>query len=370
LQPLPIAMANRGTALAVSRDERRDYVRSARRVGLHYVDDQGRGFTRRRVGTGFRYFDEHGRVIRAERTLGRIRALAIPPAWTDVWICPSPNGHIQATGRDARGRKQYRYHARFREVRDQTKYERIFDFAAALPALRARVESDLATPGLGRDKLLATVVCLLDRTHLRIGNEEYARLNKSFGLTTLHDRHARVRGSRLTLQFRAKAGIQHSVCVVDRRLAAIVKRSQDLPGEQLFQYVDERGRRRGIGSADVNDYLRQVSGQDFTAKDFRTWAATVHAAIALSTLGAGSTQRESKARLKEALLATARRLGNTPAICRKCYIHPAVCDAYLAGQVLSKLRDASANRSRTGLRPEEKAVLLFLKRLASKRKSA
>jgi DNA topoisomerase-1 len=363
-------MSRISTAAARPRDDRHDYLRSARRVGLHYVDDQSVGWTRRRVGQSFRYLDERGRPIRAERSLARIRALAIPPAWTEVWICPSATGHIQATGRDVRGRKQYRYHARFRAVRDQTKYERIFEFAAALPHVRSRAERDLSASGLPREKLIATVVCLLDLTHLRIGNEEYARLNQSFGLTTLENRHARVRGSRLLLHFRGKGGIERKVAVVDRRLACVIKRCQDLPGEKLFQYVDEAGELRTIDSADVNDYLRETTGQDFTAKDFRTWAATVHAAVTLAELGAGATGKESKQRLKEALETTARRLGNTPTICRKCYIHPSVCESYLAGQVLPALRVVSQGRSRTGLRPDEKAVLVFLKRIAQKLKKS
>ncbi len=278
---------------------------------------------------------QKGKPIRDEQRLLRIKRLAIPPAWTDVWICPSPNGHIQATGRDARRRKQYRYHERWREIRDENKYDRLVNFGKALPKIRRRLKKDLALSGLPREKVLATIVQLLERSLIRVGNEEYARENKSFGLTTMQDRHVDVKGSKLRFRFRGKSGRQHEVDVTDRRIARIVSKLQDLPGQSLFQYLDDEGNVRDITSQDVNEYLREITGEDFTAKDFRTWAGTVLAAIALSAAGEFETKKQAKANIKNAIEAVAKILGNTPAVCRQCYIHPAVLETYLNGNSIN-----------------------------------
>ena len=296
------------------------------------------GLRRHRAGRGFVYRDAAGRRVRDGATLARIRALAIPPAWTEVWIAPSPHGHIQALGRDARGRKQYRYHARWREVRDATKYTRMLAFARALPRIRARLRTDLARPGLPRDKVLATVVRLLETTLIRVGNEAYARTNRSFGLTTMRDRHVRVRGATLRFHFRGKGGKEHAVDVRDPRLARIVRRCQDLPGQELFQYIDDDGRRQSLDSADVNAYLREIAGEEFTAKDFRTWAGTVLAALALAEVASFASKREARRNITRAVESVAARLGNTPTISRKCYVHPAVIEAYLDGVTLDAYR--------------------------------
>jgi DNA topoisomerase I len=342
-----------------------DPVASAKAAGLRYVDDSQPGLHRRRAGKSFIVLDTRGRRVRDCETLRRVRHLAIPPAWTDVWICSSPDGHIQATGRDARGRKQYRYHPRWRTVRDETKYARALAFARALPALRARVEEDLGRPGLPREKVLATVVRLLETTFIRVGNEEYARHNKSFGLTTLRDDHVDVRGSTLRFNFRGKGGKRHEVGITDRRVARVVRRCQDLPGQELFQYVDDDGTRRTVDSADVNAYLREVTGEDFTAKDFRTWAGTVLAALALQELQVSPSATQAKKNVLRAVEAVARQLGNTPAICRKGYVHPGVIEAYMEGATLGAIRPQPARRMRTALpslRPEETALLRLLRR--------
>jgi DNA topoisomerase-1 len=304
-------------------------VGSAAAAGLRYVSDAAPGIARQRAGTTFHYFAPDGKAIRDRDTLGRIRSLAVPPAWSNVWICPRADGHLQATGRDARGRKQYRYHGRWREVRDETKYERMVAFAKALPRIRRRVRHDLALPGLPREKVLATVVRLLETTRMRVGNEEYARANDSFGLTTLRVRQVRVQGSTMSFRFRGKSGVWHQFALNDRKLAAIVRRMRDLPGYELFQYVDEQGETRAVDSADVNAYLKSVAGEEFTSKEFRTWAGTVLAAQALHQLG----QPGDKGKLAQAIEQVARQLGNTKAVCRKCYIHPAVIDAYLEGRL-------------------------------------
>jgi len=275
--------------------------------------------------------------------LARIRALAIPPAWREVWICPSAAGHLQATGRDAKGRKQYRYHARWREIRDETKYGRMAAFARALPRIRARVRRDLARPGLPREKALATVVRLLETTFIRVGNDEYARQNASYGLTTLRARQVRVRGARLRFCFRGKSGVEHRIELADRRLAAIVRRMQDLPGEELFGYVDDAGATRSIESDDVNRYLKECAGEEFTSKDFRTWAGTLLAARALRGREAASAM-QARRELAQAVAEVARRLGNTPAVCRKCYIHPAVPEAFATGTLASTLKNRSDRR--------------------------
>jgi DNA topoisomerase-1 len=296
--------------------------------------------------------------------LARIKALAIPPAWTDVWVCPWPNGHVQATGRDDHGRKQYRYHATWRSRRDDSKYSRMIAFGRSLARIRRATDRDLSRPGLHRRKVLAAVVRLLETTLIRVGNAEYARNNRSFGLTTMCDRHATIEGERIRFRFRGKSGISHTVSIRDRCLAQIVKRCQDLPGQELLQYVDGRGRVHDVSSGDVNDYLRTITREEFTAKDFRTWAGTVLALIALQEFAAFDSQVQAKKNIVKAIESVARRLGNTPSVCRKCYIHPAVLDAYLEGTMLESLRQ----RARTeladihGLTPEESAVLALLQR--------
>ncbi|HVL82652.1 MAG TPA: DNA topoisomerase IB [Actinomycetota bacterium] len=335
-------------------------------VGLRYVTDAMPGITRRRSGKGFSYRGPDGRPVREPGELARFRALAIPPAWTEVWICPDPDGHLQATGRDQRGRKQYRYHPLWRQVRDQAKYGEMVAFGSALPRIRARVQRDLSRPGLGREKVLATIVRLLDTTGLRIGNEEYARENDSYGLTTLRDSHALIGQGRVTFRFRGKSGRQASVQVADRRLARIVKACRDIPGQELFQYLDEAGEAKVVGSGDVNDYLREISGQAFTAKDFRTWAGTVSAACALREMGHAETQTEAKRRVVRAVEAVAGDLGNTPAVARKCYVHPGVIESYLAGtldDVWGRPAEGRKQPRKTkGLSADEEFVLALLKR--------
>ncbi|HYT89039.1 MAG TPA: hypothetical protein VEL76_10045, partial [Gemmataceae bacterium] len=340
---------------------------TARSAGLRYVRDDCPGIRRVRCGKSFRYLDSSGQPLRDEVTLARIRSLAIPPAWTDVWICALANGHLQATGRDAHGRKQYRYHPRWRTVRDETKYDRMIAFGQALPRLRARVEADLALPGLPRPKVLATVVRLLATTLIRVGNEEYARANGSFGLTTLRNHHVKVAGETVHFAFRGKSGVRHRIDVHDRRLARVVRRCRDLPGHELFQYLDEQGRTRAIDSADVNDYLREAAGEEFTAKDFRTWAGTVLAAHALQEFAKFDSQAQAKHHVVAAIEVVAKRLGNTVSVCRKCYVHPAVVEAYLDGSLVDALRPR-VTKERTvtlhDLDPEEEAVLAFLQELA------
>jgi DNA topoisomerase I len=340
-----------------------DPAEAAAEAGLRYVSDEQPGYSRKRKGDDFEYLDMEGRPIEDEQRVLRIKRLAIPPAWTDVWICPSPNGHIQATGRDARRRKQYRYHERWREVRDENKYEKMLLFGQALPKIRKRVDEDLALPGLPRNKILATVVQLLERTFIRVGNEEYARDNKSFGLTTMRDQHVEVKGSKLRFRFRGKSGIRHEVDVTDRRIARIISKLQDLAGQELFQYVDENGEVHDVTSQDVNDYLREITNEDFTAKDFRTWAGTVMAAVALQAVGVFETKKQAKANVKSAISAVSKMLGNTPAICRKCYVHPAVLETYLGGSSIEGLKQKAkdALESETiDLREGEAAILKFL----------
>ena len=336
---------------------------TARAAGLRYVTDGEPGIRREPDGDGFRYLLPDGSEVDDGDTLERIRSLAIPPAWTDVWITTSPRGHIQATGRDARGRKQYRYHPRWREVRDETKYGRMVEFAQALPGLRRRVERDLRRRGLPREKVLATVVRLLETTMMRVGNEEYAQKNHSFGLTTLRDRHARVGRNGVRFVFRGKSGKEHSVGVRDRRVGRVIKQCQELPGQVLFQYRDRDGELRRVDSDDVNDYLRETTGEDFTAKDFRTWAGTVLAARALQELESVDSETQAKRNVVAAIEAVAKQLGNTRTVCRKCYVHPAVIDAYMDGTMVEVLRARAENALRgplQRLRPEEAAVLALL----------
>jgi DNA topoisomerase-1 len=344
----------------------------AEEAGLRYVSHDQPGYTRKAKGDDFEYFDTEGKPIRDEQRLLRIKGLAIPPAYTDVWICPSANGHIQATGRDARGRKQYqyRYHKRWRAARDENKYDRMVLFGEALPKIRKRVEADLALPGLRQNKVLATVVQLLQRTFIRVGNEEYARDNKSFGLTTMKGRHVDVNGSKLRFRFQGKSGIKHDVDIQDRRIAKIVAKVQDLPGQNLFQYLDEDGEARDITSQDVNDYLREITGEDFTAKDIRTWAGTVLAAIALNAAGGFETKKQAKANIKNAIRAVAKILGNTPAICQKCYIDPVVLESYLDGDIIEGLKlktDEALENEAVDLRTGEVAILKFLQAKLAKK---
>ena len=335
-------------------------------AGLRYVSDGAPGLRRVRSGRGFRYVSADGRPVREKETLRRIRSLVIPPAWRDVWICPSPQGHIQAVGRDARGRKQYRYHPRWRVVRDEAKYERLVAFAHRLPPLRARVDADLRRAGLPREKVLAAIVRLLETTLIRVGNDEYARHNRSYGLTTLKDRHADVSRGRIAFRFRGKAGKAHTIRLDDPRLARIVKRCQDLPGEELFQYLDEDGSVCDVESGDVNDYLRAITAQDFTAKDFRTWAGTVLAAWALAGRRTFTTQAQARTNVRRAVEEVADRLGNTVAVCRKCYVHPAVFASYLDGTLARALRGPSEREPpRRGLSRRERAVLALLSKKVS-----
>jgi DNA topoisomerase-1 len=352
-------------------------VKSARDAGLRYVADTRPGI-RREMGTlGFKYIGVNGRVIRDKVEITRINKLAIPPAWTDVWICPDPRGHIQATGRDAKGRKQYRYHPQWRVSRDENKYDRMIAFADALPKIRRRTNADLAKPGLPREKVLATVVQLLEKSLIRVGNDEYAKKNRSFGLTTMRNKHVEVKGSKVKFEFKGKSGVRHAVDVDDKRLARVVRACQDLPGQELFEYFDEDGTRCDVDSGDVNAYLKEVTGQDFTAKDFRTWAGTVLACTALQDFDEYGSQAQAKKNVVQAVEAVAGLLGNTRAVCRKSYIHPAILDAYMDGtmlETLSKKAGAGVKKKLGKLRPDEHAVLAILqKRLSSeakKRKAA
>jgi DNA topoisomerase-1 len=336
---------------------------AAESAGLLYVTDERPGIERRPSGDGFSYFKPDGEPLRDEAALERIRRLAVPPAWTDVWICPKANGHLQATGRDARGRKQYKYHPQFREVRESTKYEHMMEFARSLPGIRARLAEHMALRGLPREKVLATIVHLLETTLIRVGNDGYAKTNRSFGLTTLRDPHVTVNGSQLRFQFKGKGGKTWRLQVKDRRIAKIVKACQELPGQELFQYFDEKGELKDVTSADVNAYLREITGRDITAKDFRTWAGTVLAALALREFEAFDCQAGAKKNLRAAIERVASRLGNTPTICRKCYIHPEVLAAYTEGALLLEIKEQVEAELREGLeslKPEEAAVLALL----------
>lgn len=329
------------------------------------------GIRREHAGQGFRYRYATGDVVTDQAVLQRIRSLAIPPAWKDVWICPDPVGHLQATGCDDRHRKQYRYHRLWREVREETKYNRMISFGKALPGIRRRVVKDLALHGLNRRKILATVVRLLEVSLIRVGNDEYERENDSFGLTTLKNRHVDVKGAEIRFHFRGKGGKKHQIDVRDRQLARIVRKCQELPGQELFEYVDADGKPQDVKSTDVNEYLHEITGQDFTAKDFRTWAGTVLAALALREFQKFDSKAQAKKNIVQAIEAVASRLGNTPSICKKCYVHPHVLEGYLDG-TLAKALSARAQRlngSRGDLRPEEAAVLALLqRRLAAREK--
>ena len=336
-------------------------IADAQAARLRYVSDTKPGIRRQRAGRGFKFVGPEGREVTDAATLERIRALVIPPAWTDVWICPIPNGHLQATGRDVRGRKQYRYHARWREIRDAQEYGKMLAFGAALPRIRRRVRRDLKLPGLPRNKVLAIVVYLLENTLIRVGNEEYTRENGSYGLTTLRDEHAKIQGDTIRFHFRGKSGKMRAVAITDKRLARLVRRCRDLPGHELFQYLDDERNPRSIDSQDGNEYLREIAGQEFTAKDFRTWAGTMLAATTLIQIGPSPSAHAGKKRTVAAVKFVAECLGNTVAVCRKCYIHPQVLDSYLAGTLGKRFRSAPNGRATPGLRSGEMSLLAFLK---------
>ncbi len=338
---------------------------AASEAGLRYTNDDRPGISRRRRGRGFQYLDPDGRTITAAAERARIDALAVPPAWTDVWICPSPNGHLQATGRDARGRKQYRYHPRWREVRDEAKYGRLIAFAAALPKIRRRVDRDIARHSLSKPRVVATIVRLLDETNIRVGNDEYARENRSFGLTTMRKRHVDVDGSLITFRFRGKGGKLSDVDVSDARVARVLRRCEGLPGQHLFQYVGDEGEPVDIDSDDVNAYLHDIAGDDFTAKDFRTWTGTVLAAWALEELGEAGSPAGAKRQVVRAVESVAKELGNTPAVCRGSYVHPEVIEAHLEGNLtraLGRKADRRVAGGMRGLTAHEAAVLALLRR--------
>src|SRR3954447_4971760 len=336
---------------------------AAESAGLIYVSDEEPGIRRKRAGKGFAYVKPNGEPLRDPAALERIRKLAIPPAYTDVWICPKANGHLQATGRDAKGRKQYRYHPAFRDVRESTKFEHMMDFARALPTVRATISEHMSRRGLPREKVLATVVHLLETTLIRVGNDDYAKTNKSYGLTTLRDPHVKVEGAELRFRFKGKSGKTWNLRVKDRRVAKIVKACQDLPGQELFQYIDENGERKDVTSADVNAYLKEITGRDITAKDFRTWAGTVLAALALQEFETFDTEAKAKKNVRAAIERVASRLGNTPTICRKCYIHPEILSSYAEGAMLLEVKnqlEAELREDLASLKPEEAAVLGLL----------
>jgi DNA topoisomerase-1 len=353
---------------SAAEDRAADPQEAAESAGLTYVSDVESGIRRKRYGSRFAYFGSSGSKIKDPSTLRRIRKLAIPPAWTDVWICAKSNGHLQATGRDARGRKQYKYHPAFREIRECTKYEHIVEFAKSLPTIRAKVQQDMALKGLSREKVLATVVDLLETTHIRVGNDSYAKENKSYGLTTLRNQHVAVNGSELRFHFKGKGGKVWRLQVKDRRIAKVVRACQELPGQELFQYFDD-GELRDVTSSDVNSYLRDITGRDVSAKDFRTWHGTVMAALALQDVQEFEGKAALKRNIKAAIAQVASRLGNTVAICRKCYVHPEILQAYAEGQLLLHIEeDSKANRreDQARLKPEEAAVLALLEKRLSR----
>jgi len=337
---------------------------AAELAGLRYVSDARPGIRRRKAGTGFTYTRADGTRLSETDALKRIKSLAIPPAWTDVWISPFADGQIQATGRDAKGRKQYRYHERFREVRESTKYEHLVAFAAALPGIRKKVKEHMALPGLAREKVLATVVHLLETTLIRVGNDEYAEQNNSYGLTTLKNRHVAVNGNEVRFRFTGKSGKQWSLRVRNRRVAKIMRACQELPGQELLQYIDESGNCQDVTSTDVNSYLKEITGKDITAKDFRTWAGTVLAAMALNELESFDSATQAKRNLRAAIEKVASKLGNTPTICRKCYVHPEVLNSYMDGNLVLEFKAKAESELRGNvqrLKPEEAAVLALLR---------
>lgn len=316
-----------------------DMLLSAQAARLRYVNDRMPGFCRKRAAKGFRYVDTQGRPLHDARHLARIKALAIPPAWNNVWICPYANGHIQAIGCDAKGRKQYRYHKEWRAIRDEAKYDHMIDFALHLPLIRKQVDADLARTGLCKEKVLALVVALLEKTMIRVGNDEYARTNRSFGLTTLRNHHVDILGGQIVFQFRGKSRIEHAIRLQNSRLARLIRKMKDLPGQELFQYIDNDGRHYPINSSDVNQYLKDITGRDYSAKDFRTWSGTLHTFQALVSLEACESQTQAKKNVMEAITAAALKLGNTPTICRKCYVHPVIIETYMAGKLMESIQD-------------------------------
>jgi DNA topoisomerase-1 len=346
----------------VSSPRAAEHRRAASRAGLRYVTDGVSGIRRKRVGSGWAYYAPDGVRIEDPSVRKRLNALAIPPAWTQVWICPDPDGHIQATARDARGRKQYRYHPQYREARDRSKFRRMLEFSEVLPRLRERIERDLRAESLSRRQILATVVRLLDRTLIRVGNDEYARENRSYGLTTLRRRHVTVEGAMLRFSFRGKSGVEHTIALADPRLAKIVQRCRELPGEELFQYVDGKGRRQLISSDDINAYLREITGRDITAKDFRTWGGTMLAAVELRRMGEAASRRETDRNIIAAIDTVAERLGNTRAVCRKYYVHPVLLEAYRMGDTVPQPSPKGTGHRERGaaLRRDEVLVLQFL----------
>jgi DNA topoisomerase-1 len=344
----------------------KDPRKSAKLAGLRYIHCGIPGIQRKRAGKGFAYFDVDSHAVRDRETLGRIRSLVLPPAWQSVWICPFSDGHLQATGVDARGRRQYRYHPHYRRIRNHTKFHRMLDFAKALPKIRAHVEKNLKLPGLPRPKVIATIVKLLETTFIRVGNEEYAQENSSFGLTTLRDRHVRIEGGTLRLQFRGKSAQMHDVAVEDKRLARIIRDCRDLPGYELFQYVDDLGEIHSVDSSDVNGYLHEISGEEFTAKDFRTWAGTIQTALVLAESEVASSESAAKRTIVAAIKQTAARLGNRPATCRNYYVHPTVIDSWLDGTLPTALKayanGSAANHDFAGLHPEEASVIALIRK--------
>jgi DNA topoisomerase-1 len=345
-----------------SKNEHDSNIADAKTAGLRYVSDDAPGISRRQSGKGFSYRNADGETIRDEKILARIKALAIPPAWQDVWICPFSNGHIQATGFDERGRKQYRYHEKWRAVRDEHKYEKMMAFGRALPKIRRRVARDLKQRGLPRTKVLAAIVQLLEKTMIRVGNEQYAKENKSFGLTTMRNRHAKIKGNTVHFDFKGKSGVRHEIDLKDEKLTRVISKLQDLPGQELFQYEDESGEIVSIGSSDVNEYLHEIAGEEFTAKDFRTWNGTVLAAMALQEFEKFDSQTQARKNVVEAIERVAERLGNTPSVCRKCYVHPAIIDSYMDGSLAGVLSQKIKKelKDMRGLRSEEATVLAFL----------
>lgn len=348
-----------------------EHIDSANEAGLHYVSDSMPGIRRKRSGTGFAYYDPEGKLIRSREQIKRFRSLVIPPAWTEVWICPLPDGHLQVTARDGRGRKQYRYHPAFRAIRDETKFDRMFDFGDVIWKIRQRVEDDVLREGLPREKVLATVVWLLEKTLIRVGTQELAKENKSYGLTTLRRRHVHIDGAEMRFEFRGKSGVEHAMSVTDTQISRIVQRCHELPGEILFKYIDDDGQRQDVEAEHVNDYLREITGADVTAKDFRTWAGTMDAAAYLRECGAAKTRKEAERIVVKAVDHTAKRLGNTRAVCRKYYVHPALLDAYLDSEVLPPMPPRKGQQTRRPggkLRRHEEQVLNFLKaRIAKQR---
>jgi DNA topoisomerase-1 len=347
----------------MSQSARSEVIAFAKQTGLIYAQHNRPGITRRKSGKRFIYFTTAGKRITEQKTIERINALVIPPAYQDVWICPSPQGHIQAVGKDARGRTQYRYHPKWREVRDEAKYEKMIAFGQRLPKIRSRVRRDLKLAGLPRNKVLATIVRLLETTLIRVGNEEYAKSNKSFGLTTIQNRHVKVRGGSIHFEFRGKSGVEHAIDITDQRLANVISKCQELPEQELFEYVDPDGSRHDVSSTDVNNYLHEIAGEEFTAKDFRTWAGTVLAAIALKEFEAFDNQTQAKKNVVAAIESVAKKLGNTRAVCRKCYIHPVVLETYMDGTLADLLNHQLEEKLRkrlASLKPEEAAVMSML----------